>query len=90
MSKTYTDFEGNELRLGDVVLTVDLDKRGGLLRRGEVIKLCPSAVKIRVQRDHPVHGPQNPGDILRGDAWIALIERNPVREAELSNETSTI
>ena len=88
--KVHRDFEGKELRLGDTVLTVDLDRKGGMIRRGEIIKLCPSAVKIRVQRVCPVHGPENPGEIIRGDNWIALVEHNPIREAELLNQASNI
>lgn len=81
----HIDFEGNQLRLGDEVLTCDLEKRGGMLRRGEVIKLCPSSIRIRVKRISLIHGDQGEQEILRAGGWIALISRNPAREAELTN-----
>lgn len=81
----HVDFEGNRLQLGDEVLTCDLDKQGGVLRRGEVVKLCPSSVRVCVKRVSLIHGDEGEQEILRDGSWIALISRNPAREAELTN-----
>ena len=81
----HMDFENNVLRLGDEVLTSDLDKRGGFIRRGEVIKLCPSAVRIRIRRTNLLHGDESEQDIMRSGGYIALVSHNPGREAELLN-----
>lgn len=84
MTTVHTDFEGNVLRLGDEVLTVDLDRKGGQLRRGEIVKLCDSSVRIKVQRVSLTHGYQGEGEILRANMWISLVRHNPAREAELT------
>ncbi|MNL09674.1 hypothetical protein D3C87_1304420 [compost metagenome] len=82
--QVFTDFEGNELRLGDKVLTPDLDKKGGLMRRGEVVRFCDVCVKIEIEAPCRVTGHITKRTIQRADAWIALVARDPEREKELS------
>ena len=77
------DFAGNELKLGDRVITQKA--RVSNFIAGEVIKLTPSGAKIatdvemrngRIWRQSVV--------LQRESKIIHLVERNPVREAELS------
>lgn len=83
---TLTDFEGNELKLGDEVITTELDKHGGFMRRGEIIKLMPSMVKVRLNLVCPERGLVGHTEINKYGCSMSLVRRNPEREAELSGK----
>ena len=77
------DFAGNELKLGDRVIT----EKTGVSRfvAGEVIKLTPGGAKIATDVEMKDGKVWRQSVVLQRESKIIhLVERNPVREAELS------
>ncbi len=79
----HTDFERNELKLGDEVITNELAKRGGAMRRGEIIRLNSQMVKVRLNIVCPVYGTVHHEDVNKYGCQVSLVRHNPEREAEL-------
>lgn len=78
------DFAGKELKLGDSVVT-ETTGRSSSFVAGEVIKLTENGAKIATaveMRDGQVW--RRSVTLQRQSHIIALIARNPEREAELS------
>lgn len=77
------DFAGNDLRLGDRVITQKVGVNAFV--SGEVVKLTPNGAKVAtdaVTRNGQVWRVSK--TIQRDSCVIHLVEHNPAREAELS------
>lgn len=77
------DFAGNDLKLGDRVVTVKVGTVSFV--SGEVIKLTPEGAKVAtdpIMKDGQIW---RNSKVLQRASWVIhLVEHNPIREAELS------
>lgn len=81
------DFSGNELRLGDRVITTQVGTSDFI--GGEVVKLTPNGAKVAIDAivvGTKVHRASKV--IQREYTVIHLVRHNPAREAELSKPKS--
>lgn len=73
------DFVGNELKLGDSVIVIDIERHGSQLKQAEIIKFCDATIKVRLTGQY-----DNNRQIARYSCSVAWQSSNPVREAELT------
>lgn len=75
MDITHSDFEGSKLEVGDLVLTNDIDKYGGWLRRGKIVKLCDQSVRVELSVVCRHTGATSSRVITRYGCAVALIQK---------------
>lgn len=77
------DFVGNDLKLGDRVVTLKVGQSAFVA--GEVVKLTPGGAKILTDIVYKGAEVWRPHETIQRDSCVIhLVERNPTREAELA------